>query len=138
MSNLRWKVTTILAVLVIFAAVGVYPIAASHFGVKQPSWLMEKQIKLGLDLQGGVHLVLRVKTDDALRGETEAELLRITDSLAKAGIAGSLSQPASTHFKVEGVPSDKEAAFRDVASEASANFDRGNGVGGSYTFTMKP
>ena len=28
---------------------------------------MAKQLKLGLDLKGGVHLVLRVKTDDALR-----------------------------------------------------------------------
>ena len=28
-------------------------------------------MKLGLDLKGGVHLVLRVQTDDALRLETE-------------------------------------------------------------------
>ena len=28
---------------------------------------MAKRLKLGLDLRGGVHLVLRVKTDEALR-----------------------------------------------------------------------
>ncbi len=67
MSNLRWKVTIILIVLVLFAAVGVYPIVAAHYGVKSPAWLMDKQLKLGLDLKGGVHLVLRVQTDDALR-----------------------------------------------------------------------
>ena len=38
----------------------------------RPAWLMDKQLKLGLDLKGGVHLVLRVQTDDALRLETEA------------------------------------------------------------------
>jgi len=56
MSNLRWKIVTVFSVLVIFAAVGVYPIAASLVGVQWPSWLMAKQLKLGLDLKGGVHL----------------------------------------------------------------------------------
>ena len=32
-----------------------------------PGWLKAKQLKLGLDLKGGVQLVLRVNTDDALR-----------------------------------------------------------------------
>ena len=63
--NIRWKVITILAVLVIFASVGVYPILASAYGLPSPAWLQQKQLKLGLDLKGGVHLVLRVQTDDA-------------------------------------------------------------------------
>src|SRR5690349_22911277 len=50
----------------IFGAVGVYPIIAPYFGVNSPKWLMDKALKLGLDLKGGVHLVLRVQTDDAL------------------------------------------------------------------------
>ena len=58
--NIQWKIITILAVLVIFLAVGVYPIVASAYGINSPSWLMQKQLKLGLDLKGGVHLVLRV------------------------------------------------------------------------------
>ena len=58
MSNLRWKVITVLAVLVVFGAIGVYPIVASAYGIHSPSWLIEKQLKLGLDLKGGVHLVL--------------------------------------------------------------------------------
>ena len=59
-TNLRWKLITTIAVLVVFVAVGVYPIVASHYGVNEPSWLMSKLLKLGLDLKGGVHLVLRV------------------------------------------------------------------------------
>ena len=60
MSNLRWKVVTILAVFVVFFGLGVYPILASRYHLPAPGWLMEKQLKLGLDLKGGVHLVLRV------------------------------------------------------------------------------
>ncbi len=138
MTNLRWKIVTILSVLVIFAAVGVYPIVASHYGIHQPSWLMEKQLKLGLDLQGGVHLELRVKTDDALAGETETEMLRLTDALQKAGINAKLTQGDATHFRADGVPPEKDAAFKDAANELSTNFDRGPAVGGAYTFAMRP
>jgi len=67
MANIRWKLITILVVFVVFAGVGVYPILAARKGIQSPSWLMDKQLKLGLDLKGGVHLELRVQTDDALR-----------------------------------------------------------------------
>ena len=137
MTNLRWKIVTILSVLVIFSAVGVYPIVASHYGIHQPSWLMEKQLKLGLDLQGGVHFELRVRTDDALATETETEMLRLTDALQKASINAKLSQPDATHFRADGVPPEKDAAFKDAANEMSTNFDRGPAVGGAYTFAMK-
>ena len=64
--NLRWKVLTILTAFVVFFAVGVYPILAQRYELPAPAWLMAKQLRLGLDLKGGVHLVLRVQTDDAL------------------------------------------------------------------------
>src|SRR5436190_24233591 len=85
-SNLRWKVITILAAFVVFASVGVYPIVAARYGVHSPGWLMDKQLKLGLDLKGGVHLVLRVQTDDALRLETETEMERLREELSKRGL----------------------------------------------------
>ena len=44
---------------------------AARYGITSPGWLIDRQLKLGLDLKGGVHLVLRVQTDDALRLETE-------------------------------------------------------------------
>ena len=92
--NLRWKVITILAVLAIFTAVGVYPIVAPRFGINSPSWLMDKQLKLGLDLKGGVHLVLRVITDDALRVETETEMERVREALGTAGVTvGNVTAP---------------------------------------------
>jgi preprotein translocase subunit SecD len=138
-SNLRMKVAIILAVLVIFGAVGVYPIVAAHYGVNSPSWLMDKQLKLGLDLKGGVHLVLRVQTDDALRLETEQDMERLRAELQTKNIAvANISSPAITQFRVDGVPPAQDAAFRQAAAEVEANFTRGSGVKGSYLFTMKP
>src|SRR5256884_10001137 len=113
MQNLRWKVISILAVLVIFSAVGVYPILASWKGLHSPGWLMDKQLKLGLDLKGGVHLVLRVQTDDALRLVTEQESERLREELKSKNInASNIVVPDYAHFRVEGVPPAQDGAFR--------------------------
>jgi preprotein translocase subunit SecD len=137
--NLRWKVVTILVVMVIFAGVGVYPIVAGRFGVTSPGWLMDRRLKLGLDLKGGVHLVLRVQTDDALRLETETEMERLRQELVTRTITvANVASVSPTQFRVEGVSAEQDGAFRQVAAEVQANFDRSSGVGGAYTFTMKP
>src|SRR5437773_1422467 len=116
--TLRWKLIAILVVLVAFSAVGVYPIVAARYGVHSPALLMEKQLKLGLDLKGGVHLVLRVQTDDALRLQTEQEMERLRANLMTKGImVGNITMPDLTHFVVEGVPPAQDAAFRAAATE---------------------
>jgi preprotein translocase subunit SecD len=139
MSNLRWKVVTILAAFVVFFGLGVYPILAARYRLPAPGWLMDKQLKLGLDLKGGVHLVLRVQTDDALRLVTEQDSERLRDELKTKGIAiASLDVVDPMHFRVSGVPPAQDPAFRTAANEVQANFDRSSGVNGTYTFTMKP
>jgi preprotein translocase subunit SecD len=126
-------------VFVVFAALGVYPIVAARLGVHSPGWLMDKQLKLGLDLKGGVHLELRVETDDALRAETDTEMERLREELAnrKVNITGATAL-SPTQFRIDGVPPAQDAEFRQAAVEVQTNFDRGSNVNGSYTFTMKP
>jgi len=139
--NLRWKVLLCLAVLIVFGVAGVYPIVASMYHLPAPQAIMNKQLKLGLDLKGGVHLVLRVKTDTALRVETELEMQRVAEAARSAGISlGATTTTGATEFKIEGVPSAQDAAFRQALASTSVetNFDRSPGANGSYTFTMKP
>ncbi len=123
--NLRWKLLSILAVAAI-AVAAFYP----------PS----KRLHYGLDLQGGVHLVLRVNTDDALKLETETDADQLREALTKAAITvTSIQASGPSQFQVIGVPSDKDAQFRQLADEQvdPAAFDH-EGVGGTYTFRMKP
>ena len=138
--NLRWKTLTILAVVIIFSAVGVYPILAQRFGLPAPLWLMAKQLKLGLDLKGGVHLVMRVNRDDALRISTETVGEQLREALTTAGVSvGAINVTSPTTFRVEGVPQDRDAEFRRIAEEQTAtNYERSSGVGGAYEFTMRP
>jgi preprotein translocase subunit SecD len=121
--NLRWKLL-IIAVVLVASVVAFYP--------------PQGKIKLGLDLKGGVHLVLRAQTDDALRLETETAAERLRQQLRDRGISVTSVQVADpTSFRVDGVPSDKDAEFRRIADdETGASFTRASGVN-SYTFRLR-
>jgi preprotein translocase subunit SecD len=124
MKDIRWRVVTTLVVLGL-ALWAIYP--------------PKDRIKLGLDLQGGVHLVLRVQTDDALRLDTETTLEQMREAAEAKGItAATYTVVNPQQFKVDGVPQGQDAAFREAANEVQASFNRESGVGGSYTFSMKP
>ena len=122
--NLRWKVLLILAVVGL-AVWSFYP--------------PQEKVRLGLDLKGGVHLVLRVQTDDALRLETQTTADRLREQLKTANVGvGAIAVTGATEFSVSGVPTDQDQAFRGALTEVELNYNRASGVGGSYTFTIKP
>jgi len=123
--NLRWKLLTVVAVTAL-AIWSFYP--------------PDQKVKLGLDLQGGVHLVLRVQTDDALRLETETSGERLREALRTEAIDVTDVAPVDvTTFQVTGVPRDRDSEFRRIAQDqVGATFDREPGVQGTYTFRMKP
>ncbi|MCX6537453.1 MAG: protein translocase subunit SecD [Acidobacteria bacterium] len=130
MKNLRMRVVISLVVLVT-AGWFFYPLYPYPFeGIR---------LKLGLDLKGGVHLVLRVNTDDALRLDTETTMEQLREAVDGKGISGAVFSGVSpTQFKVEGIPQNQDGAFREAANEVQVSFNRESGVGGTYTFTMKP
>jgi preprotein translocase subunit SecD len=138
MSNLRWKLITIAIVFVVFFGVGVYPILAVRYNLPAPQWLLDKQLKLGLDLKGGVHLVMRVQVEDALRVKTEQDSGRLQEELKRRGVPATVTIVDVTTFRVEGVPPAQEPAFRQAAEQEAVDFDRSPGTGGSHTFRMRP
>ena len=121
MKDVRWRIILIVAV-----------IGLSIWSFYPP----ETKIKLGLDLKGGVHLVLRVHTDDALRVETETTVERLRDSMQRAGVQFTKADVVSaTEFRVEGIQDD--SGFRTAAVDADTNYDRASDVGG-FSYRMKP
>lgn len=68
----RWKVITILGVCLI----GLLTLMPNFFPrevvEKFPSWLPSRQINLGLDLQGGAHLLFEVDVDAVIKERLEA------------------------------------------------------------------
>ena len=97
MKNISWKAIVVLAVLVI-AVVYVIPTLV-------PGTWPHKKINLGLDLQGGMHLVLEVQTEKAVEntieriGQDLRSLMR-SERIRHGGI--DLSEKASLTVKVNG------------------------------------
>ena len=129
--NLRWKTLIIIAVLVL-AVVSFWP----PFDTPQRSG----KIRLGLDLKGGVHLVLRVQTDDALRLDAEMASERLRETVGQKGISGvTVTAQPPTRIQVTGVPTAQDQAFRQIGdTELATQFTRTSGPAGSYTFELKP
>jgi preprotein translocase subunit SecD len=73
--RLQWKLIAIGVVLVVVGALGVYPLIATRLGISSPRWLIDRQLALGLDLRGGVQLVVRVDTGYAVRLEAQQKTL---------------------------------------------------------------
>ena len=116
--NLRWKIITILVVAIVFFGIGIYPILAERYSLPAPGWLMAKQLKLGLDLKGGVYLEMRVHTDEALRTFTTTSSEQLRETLRTGGVnVASIALASDTSFRVEGVPADRDAEFRRIADE---------------------
>jgi preprotein translocase subunit SecD len=137
--NLRWKGITIAAVLLVFGGLGLYPIIAAHYGITTPKWLMAYQLRLGLDLKGGLQMILRVQTDDALKVEVEtaAEQLKTALKDAKIPVTSVRVDPAQVQFTVEGVTNDQQ--FRNIAdNQFGQTYERVPRGGGAYVFTMRP
>ncbi|SVC46083.1 uncharacterized protein METZ01_LOCUS298937, partial [marine metagenome] len=101
--NLRWKILLIVGIVAL-AGWSVYP----------PG----EKVRLGLELKGGVHMVLRVQTDDALRIETETSLERVREVLEVRSVrVGTMMLESPTRFRVEGVSPTQDAEFRAITDE---------------------
>jgi len=102
MNNLRWRIALILVI-----------VGACLWAIIPPG----KKIRLGLDLKGGVHLVLRVNTEDALKLQTETSAERLREDVEKAGITGvTFTVLSPTQFQASGVPPAQDGLFRQNAA----------------------
>ncbi len=82
----KWKIFTILGICLfglIFAAPN---FLSSRQASSLPSWVPAKQFSLGLDLQGGSHLLLEVKVDSVIRERLEALVDSMRTELRKSRI----------------------------------------------------
>ena len=139
--NLKWKELFIAAVIVacLFGLVGLPSFPTSWTKVKDN---FGHQIKLGLDLQGGTHLILQVQVQEAISQETDQTVDRLTAELRRKNIRyEEIRRVDDTHILVRNVPSDSTKDFRDFFSEQLAslwemNFAAGENAG--YQLTLRP
>ena len=92
---------------------------------------ISKNIKLGLDLRGGTHLILQVQVQDAMKVEADQTIEQMREELRKAGIdysamdrndPTSIQEADSIQVNVHGVPAAKSADFRRIVGERWAQW----------------
>src|SRR3981189_3678208 len=114
--KLKWKALFILLVILwcIYFLIG-YPVFPTS--VAQMKDNFSKQIKLGLDLQGGTHLILQVQVQEAIAQETDTTVDRLTTLLRSKNIHyDEVRRVDDTHILVRNVDSSQLAEFRDLFS----------------------
>jgi preprotein translocase subunit SecD len=87
---------------------------------------VRRNIRLGLDLKGGSHLVLQVQVQDAVKAEADQTIERMKEEMRKQNIdyAGidrndptTVEDADKVEISVKGVPVGKTTAFRNLVSE---------------------
>lgn len=76
------------------------------------------KIKLGLDLRGGMHLVMQVVVDDAMNATIDDGVQTVRDQLSRKGVTFTGAQRVdTTSFSVEGVEPARVKDARDVLKD---------------------
>jgi preprotein translocase subunit SecD len=139
--NLKWKVIFILAVVLIclYTVVGLPTFPTSLAQLKDN---FAHQIKLGLDLQGGTHLILQVQVQEAVAQETDQTVDRLTTALRQKQIHyDEVRRLDDTHIVVRNVPSDQFTQFRDLLHDQFENtwaVSSAPGESNATLLTMRP
>ena len=102
-----------------------------------PSWAPKKRINLGLDLQGGVHLVLGVDLDKAVKDKVvrRADELRNFASEKKLAVQSIKADRAREQIDVTFANDADADAFRSAVTEQFGDMRRsGGGTAARYAF----
>jgi len=139
--NLKWKLLFIVAVILlcIFTLIGLPTFPTSLQQVKDN---FAHQIKLGLDLQGGTHLILQVQVQEAVAQETDLAVDRLTTQLRQKNIHyDEVRRADDTHVLIRGLDSSQVSAFRDIVTAQFGNnwdLSAAPGEASGYLMTLRP
>jgi preprotein translocase subunit SecD len=128
-SNLKFRLLTIVAVILV-CVYGIIGLPKSKAELIQ-NW--KSNIRLGLDLSGGSHLIMEIHLQDAFKGEADAVIARLKDELGKAKTPISfvdmnhsdpqtIADAGNIQINISGVPSTLAGDFRTIVND---NFGTG-------------
>jgi preprotein translocase subunit SecD len=139
--NLKWKALFIL-VVILLCVYGLIGLPTFPTSVAQVKDNFSKQIKLGLDLQGGTHLVLQVQVQEAIAQETDQMVDRLTKQLRDKNIRyDEIRRVDDTHILVRNVDSAQASAFRDLVQQQYGSLWESAPAAGEtsgYLLTLRP
>ena len=113
--NLKWKFLFILGVILI-CVFGLIGLPKSLAAVKQN---LADRIKLGLDLQGGTHMILQVQVQEAVSQHTDQARDRLYRAMSEEKNIRfeACNKLDDTHILVRNVAPEQASTFRDLLTD---------------------
>jgi preprotein translocase subunit SecD len=141
--NLRTKVIVTLAVVVacLYFVIGL-PTSAEELAAN-----FRNNIRLGLDLRGGSHLVLQIQVQDAFKADADQTIQRLQEELARQGIGytsiqrndpRTIEEAETIQIDIAGVPLDSTGAFRQVVTDFAPQYVLTGVNSTDYRLTVRP
>src|SRR6202161_3450560 len=112
--------TVIIVATILICVFGIIGFPKSKAELEQN---FSENIRLGLDLKGGSHLVLQVQVQDAVKADADQTIEHLKDDLKKQNITWADMQSTDpktvddadkVEIDIKGVPSTQSSAFRSM------------------------
>jgi preprotein translocase subunit SecD len=136
--------TVIIVVTILICVFGIIGIPKSGADIAKN---FNDNIRLGLDLKGGTHLVLEIQVQDAVKADADQTAERLKDDLKKQNIQWSsmdtpdvakVEDADNVAITIKGVPSTQSSSFRSLVSERYPNYILTAINSTDYTLKLKP
>jgi preprotein translocase subunit SecD len=135
--------TVVIAVTILLCIYGIIGFPTSGASLKDN---LAKNIRLGLDLKGGSHLVLEVQVQDAVKADADQTMERLKEDLKKQNIQWAamdrndpqtVAEADRVDITVKGVPSTQSSAFRGIVAERYPTYEL-TASASDYTLRLRP
>lgn len=141
--NLTVRLVVIVATILI-CVIGIIGIPKSKADLVKN---FNDNIRLGLDLKGGSHLVLQVQVQDAVKADADQTIEHLKEDLKKQNITWAdiqstdvktIEDADKVQINVKGVPASQSSAFRNIVSERYPTYVLTAVNSTDYTLKLKP
>jgi len=141
--RVRWRILLILLVvagmIAGYVAMGYANVRREWTGPGKPplAEALKKGVKLGLDLRGGIHLVLQVNTADAIKAERDDAVEQLQTQVLEQGLTlGPVELPNDRSFSVAVTPQTDERKLEETVRRFLPDWSV-SAAGGKWVFTLK-
>ncbi|MCZ2077357.1 MAG: protein translocase subunit SecD [Bryobacterales bacterium] len=140
--NLKVKAVIIVAVILlcIYGIIG-FPTSKAKLAEN-----LSENIRLGLDLKGGSHLVLQVQVQDAFKVEADQAIERLKEALRRAGVQyasvdrsdpTSIQEADHIQINIRGVQTIQSGTLRSTVAESLPSWNLAPVSSTDYRLTLK-
>jgi preprotein translocase subunit SecD len=136
--------TVVIVVTILVCLFGIFDFPKSKAELVQN---FQNNIRLGLDLRGGTHLVLQVQVQDAVKADADQTMERLKEDLKKQNLTWAsmdrndpqtVQDADKVEISIKGVPATQSSAFRTLIGERYATYLSTAVNSTDYVLRLKP